>query len=455
MAYGNTNGPGKSGGGSPAGDLSDVWKQLGRSSGDLSDETDRATDAMRSLWAELAAGPDKLKESTGKLAGAIETTADLLRKLGEAVTGAVGQLAGGGVKKAAPFVDLTGNGPGDVETLTPDGAKPKAKKDTDPDKGSQAGEAAGRLQAVANGMQSIASMGGQPAALVMAVGGQIAKVAEQFGAAGKVVGQFVQVVTGLPQLFKSASDSVNQYVQAFSPMLAGRYDRAWKDLTAAIGEQLTPVLKAVTDVVRWFADGIAGLTPVIKPIVSAVLNGLQPVVSLVGEIFRELVTEFALVAQAFAPLVQLVAQLAAGPLMLMVQGLRAVVQVVAQVTKAVAGMLGLKTPEYDGSSFRKSAQQASFTSSEDLWKKMVEATANQGRAAKVDPVPNLLEAIKQRLDAMPQEFAAAVGDKISGAAKAYGDAVGTVFQKFAEGKGLGPVANTLADMARGVSLKRN
>lgn len=446
MAYGNQNARND-----PAGGMADVWRQLARQSADLGDEAGAAAEQFRGLSAAVRESADGLRGGLSALTSTSRAAADALRQLADTMAA---QASRSSLRTAAPFVDLTGAGPGAVETLTPDGSKPKAAaRPAPPDSAAKANAAADAMQKVAFGFQSIASLGGTPAGAISAAGGQLAKLAAQFGPWGQAASTFIQTASQLPQLFKSAADSVASYVQAFAPAIAQRYQRAWADLQAAIGEQLTPVLKGVTEVVRFFADTVAGLTPVVRPVVDAVTRGLRPVMALAGELFRELATEGALFAQAAAPLIGLFAELSSGPLQLTVAGMRGMVWVLGQVTKAVSALLGLKTPEFDGSSYGKSAQQAEFTTSEDLWRKMVEATANQGRGEAVDPVPNLLGTANTHLESIATNIKLFLQASEKGRAAV--QTAGTAAPSIAANAIGGPVAGLLVDMLRGQNLKRN
>lgn len=323
-----------------------------------------------------------------------------------------------------PFVDLTGTAapPEELETDQDRARREKEKSEAEAKaesaKYEPMNQTAGRVREMANAFQSIASMGGQPASAVMALGGQVSRLTQnlptlgkafgdmiggQFGAsitslAGKfgpyatAVSQFIQVAASLPQLFKSAADSVRNYVSAFAPVTASRYDRAWADLIASIGENLTPVLDAATEVVRWFGDTIAGITPVIRPVVQYVTTAFQPIGRLIGDVFRQVLTGGVLLAEAFAPLALIVAELSMGPLQMLVAGMQGVLDVVKALTRGVANLMGLGVPEYDGASRGKSAPTATFTTSSSAWQEVVRNSVNQGRATQND-IPNKVSEI--------------------------------------------------------------
>lgn len=417
-----------------------------------------------------------------------------MQSLASGVSGA----SGGGKQTAYPFVDLTGTATAPPEEVETDGDRKKrekteakakgdaekAKKKEEDEKAKQLSpleKAAGHVEGFANGLQSIASMGGQPAAAVNAVGGQVAKLttnlptlgkaigdmvggqiggsisslAGKFGPYAAAVGQFIDTAAGLPQLFKSAADSASNYVGAFAPMASERYSRAWQDLTASIGEVLLPVLNAATDVVRFFGDTIAGLTPVVRPLVDFAMRMVRPFALLAGDVFRELVTVGALLVDAFTPLIELMVEMSVGPLRMLAEGMRAVVKVITDVTRAVGGFLGLKVPNFNGASYGKSAQTPEWSDTTAAWKKLVESTANQGQAATEERVPTLLENIKTALDGLPAKFAAELAGVMNRGGQAVNQVVNGSVQAFARGEGLGPVIEHLGNLMRPQVLKRS
>lgn len=203
------------------------------------------------------------------------------------------------------------------------------------------------VDAVVAGLQTIASMGGQPAAAVAAFGGQMSKLTNTF--IGAAPAQFVSVMSQLPQLFKSAADSVSQYVRAFSPATVARYERAWADLTAAIGRVLMPVMDGAIKVVRYFGDTIAGLQPVFGPLVRDIVTALTPTFEQVGRVFREVVGVAAAVYQAFHPLVSVVAGVL-NPLRTFTLAMKLLADILKAVTIGLTMLFGLKMPKFEGAS---------------------------------------------------------------------------------------------------------
>ncbi len=228
----------------------------------------------------------------------------------------------------------------------------------------RADKTAASVQRVFGAFQSVASMGGQVTSFVSAFGGQISRLVSTMGPAGTVAGAFISVASQLPQLFKSAADSVANYVQAFSPLTAQRYSRAWADLSASIGQTLMPVLDAATSVVRYFGDTIAGLNQVLGPLVRDVVNSLKPAFTAVGSVFRDMIRVGVILYEVFKPVLNVLVQIAdfLNPFSLFVTLLGKLAPYITLATNALALFLGVDLGSFQGGSQGKAAQSTGMTS---------------------------------------------------------------------------------------------
>jgi len=245
--------------------------------------------------------------------------------------------------------------------------------------------AANALGKVVGGLQTIASFGGQPAAAIGAIGGQIGKVAGMMGPWGAAVGAFVSVGAQVPQLFKSAADSIAQLVGAYSPATVKMYQRAWADLTASIGQMLMPVMRACTAVVRYFADSIAGLRPVLQPIIDTLTDIYSKSYGGVGALIRETMNVFVTFGSAVMPIVTDSIRLLYTPMTWFADQLRQLAVWIRTGAQAIAMWLGLDWKEATGSSQMKAAVGTSTTTTTDMLRKMREQAFALGSSGKAEP----------------------------------------------------------------------
>src|SRR5262245_21840394 len=96
--------------------------------------------------------------------------------------------------------------------------------------------------------QALRALGG--VAVGRLAGGQLGGIIGG-GAAGGPVGLAVGVAVGAVE---NIFGKVKEAVAKFSPGTMHRYEMAWDDLYAVIGEKLVPVIKFATEAVRAFAD---------------------------------------------------------------------------------------------------------------------------------------------------------------------------------------------------------
>ena len=313
----------------------------------------------------------------------------------------------------------------------------------------QADKTAASVRRVFGAFQSVASMSGNATSAVSAFGGKISSLASSLGPAGTVAGAFVSVVAGLPQLFKSAADSVQNYVQAFSPLTAQRYSRAWADLTASIGQTLMPVLDAATSVVRFFGDTIAGLNGVIRPLVTGVISFLKPAFEAVGATFREIIKVGLIMFEVFKPLGGLLLQVFTGPFRLFVDLFGQFIKFVSVGVTALAKLLGVNLPKFDGESQGKAFANTSTTSASAMLQSLREKAYQLGGSGKPDIPQQQLDIMALILKKLEEFSIDAIGTKIADEIKkAMQDAVQSL-QKFA-GDAINMLPKAIAEATKGL-----
>jgi len=312
----------------------------------------------------------------------------------------------------------------------------------------QADKTAASVKRVFGAFQSVASMSGNATSAVSAFGGQVASLTSSLGPAGTVAGAFVSVVSSLPQLFKSAADSVQNYVQAFSPLTAQRYSRAWADLTASIGQTLMPVLDAATSVVRFFGDTIAGLNGVIRPLVTGVISFLKPAFEAGGATFREMIKVGLIMFEVFKPVAGLLLQVFTGPFRLFVDLFGQFIKFVAVGTEALARFFGVNLPKFDGSSQGKAFANTSTTNTSSMLGSLREKAYQLGGGGKDVPQQQLdimAMILKQIEKFSPEAIGKGIADEINRAMK---EAVESI-RKFA-GDAIGMLPKAIAEATKGL-----
>jgi phage-related protein len=265
---------------------------------------------------------------------------------------------------------------------------------------------------VTTSLQTIASMSGQPAAAVAAFGGQLGKVAGMFGPWGQAVGSFLSTASGLPQVFRSATESLANYVRAFSPATVQRYERAWADLTASVGRILMPVMDGAIRVVRWLGDSIAGLTPILQPLLRDVMASVGPVLNVVGNALREVVSSASLVYQALRPLLGGLLDIL-NPVRLLTAGMKLFADVLRMVNVGLAALFGLKLPQFQGASQGLAFAQTGTTDvggmlrrlREEAYKVGGEGEKKDPNVQQVDLLREIYKVLIDRVANLPKEMA--------------------------------------------------
>jgi phage-related protein len=149
-----------------------------------------------------------------------------------------------------------------------------------------------------------------------------------------------------------ARNLVGQFVGAFNPASLELFDRAVNDLYGSIGEILTPVMAGLTEVVRFAADTVAGLTPVLQPLIRDVLGAARPVFEAMGGALRQALTAAAPVVEllgttlttlltAAQPIYQAYYDILGSVAELVATGLQGSLEALMPVVPVVAAVLGL------------------------------------------------------------------------------------------------------------------
>lgn len=367
-------------------------------------------------------------QPNGQFAASVAELTATVRTLSGSLGALAAPFARNAPPTAFPAVDFTPGAPGTqlarraAEVLTPDGATPPPRPPADaaadePERAKKfdwsgvANRIGDSTRRIFGGLQSIASMGGQPASAIAAVGGQLGQLASLFGPWGAAAGALISTVSQLPQLFKSAADSVAEYVKVFSPATAGRYERAWADLSGSIGELLIPVLEGATRVVRWFGDTAAGLTPVLAPLVETYMGLLSDQWSALGDVVREMATQGALTVEALRPLLPLLVEIASGPARLLTAGLRAMADAMRRVNDLTSRFLGISL-QFDGSSFGKSAVSASTGSVSQLISRSNEAAFGAAAGgSERQQMKSVFEQLRDAIKELPGQIAKAIREE--------------------------------------------
>ena len=251
-------------------------------------------------------------------------------------------------------------------------------------------ETADKLSGVVSSLRMIASGMGSPTGAVSGLGSGLGM------AIGGPAGTMVSAVAQLPALFKAGADSVSNFVSAFAPALGARYSQAWADLSASIGEQLLPVLEMATGVVRFFGDIVAGLTPIIRPVVDQLSRIYSAFGGALQDVFNEFIKSFIILDSVFAPFRELMIDLATGPLQLLTWGLKQLAEWLKVATNQLAIFFGVEVPKIEGASMGKAATSVTTTTTDGLLRSLREKAFALGKSGGEDPAAksaNLLQQI--------------------------------------------------------------
>jgi hypothetical protein len=204
------------------------------------------------------------------------------------------------------------------------------------------------------------------------------------------------LIAAADPLFKMLGDGIRQLINT------GALAASMKLIGSVIGlvtASFSSLIPLVVQVVRVFqaiqtnvANLFAGLFTAIRPIVAFVgsLIGsiLKPLMTAFADIFTTLVDVVGLLLEIFGELVGVVLELLKPaieflivPLRLLAEGLTWVAKKVRDLLNQLRDFLGLDPlgAERSGSSLGKGATQASFTSTDEIWKNMQKATFGAGR----------------------------------------------------------------------------
>jgi len=93
------------------------------------------------------------------------------------------------------------------------------------------------------------------------LGGIVGPGAAVGGAVGGAIGQAGGTVAGLVAPFRAATSAIGSFVEKANPKAMERLNIAFDDVTAVVGQALTPVIEALTPAVRLFGDFLKSILP--------------------------------------------------------------------------------------------------------------------------------------------------------------------------------------------------
>jgi phage-related protein len=136
--------------------------------------------------------------------------------------------------------------------------------------------------------------------------------------------------------------------------------------------------------VRWFADSVAGLRPIISPVVDTITRVVSGGLGALGSVLREMQNTFVTLASAVMPLVTEGIKLMVTPLMMFADLMRQLAVWVRTGAMALSRLFGIQFKDATGSSQGMAATSASTTTTSDLLKRMRESAFGLGSAGKAD-----------------------------------------------------------------------
>lgn len=227
------------------------------------------------------------------------------------------------------------------------------------------------------------------------------------GPLSPVISQLSGGVSYLTEAMESAFATsrrlTEQYVRMFAPAEANLFQQAVKDLNATLGEQLVPVTRAARDVIRWFADGLATVTPYVRAFIEEVIGTLKPTVLVLGETFRQLFT-------AMRPTAQLIGELFIVVLESVTDSIITLVQWFNRLLREVNAFFGLQVAEM-GDSRGKAYAPANTTNAQGLLTKLQQNAFGQGREDPARKQISILGQIERAILDLPDKIADAIRRK--------------------------------------------
>lgn len=208
------------------------------------------------------------------------------------------------------------------------------------------------------------------------------------GATGRTIGEGL---ADFAQTLQRVTSQMKGYVEALNPAVAQQFGTAMKELSATIGESLSPALSVLTDVIRQVADQLA-------PALQDLAEPLEVLAQIVGDVLISAARILGPLLQALTPILKAV-----------FEGLRTAIQEVikwllvftAYLLKSIGALAALQSLvnafKPDAGGVR--AQAAGTTSIKDLQsisKDLATASANaQGRRPETneDFIPKIYDAL--------------------------------------------------------------
>ena len=190
--------------------------------------------------------------------------------------------------------------------------------------------------AAAAAVGAIARLAGGNVGAIEKTAGAIDKLAGAGRAAfGSVTALASSITGGLLSPLGAVRDlfnSIGNLVGLFNPGVVAQFQLALNDTMAVIGSSLVPVMQGMTQYVRLFGDALAGLLPVIRPLMDSI-----------GGYIARGAQGFLPLLQAAAPFIELFADSMALLLDKLSVGVAFLQGVVAELITTIAELFGLES----------------------------------------------------------------------------------------------------------------
>jgi hypothetical protein len=317
-------------------------------------QADPMQDLLKQLKAEVQARKDA-ERATADLTKELRAEADTARKAATAlglVSGAMSSLGSGKVASL-------GTGLGSLVSHFQGFGKLEGA-------GAKAGSV---LNMIGAGKQALGSLAG----IVKSVGSVASVAGLALGGVGAAVGGLTGSLTAPLDAIKSTVDAISQFVQLANPGVFLQFTRAMDDAMAVLGGMLTPVLEGLTVYVRTYADALARLGPV-----------LQPLFDEFGQLFADMALIGAQMLEAYAPLIQLLADGLIPVIRKLAEGFAFVEGAIIQLVNTFTSLLGLTSRFDKGKNSQGAAVRGIHTGSVDdfakrQFEKMIEGAFSSGK----------------------------------------------------------------------------
>lgn len=278
----------------------------------------------------------------------------------------------------------------------------------------------------------------------------------------KVQQAFVSIATVAPKVagaVASLGASIAGIVAKANPAVAEQFNLALNDTLAVIGQALVPVLQVATQLLRLFADAMAGFSREIGEALGEIFSALMPVFEVFVEVFARLLSVVAEVLKAVAPLIRMVAE-----------GIKTIFDWLGRAIRFLLDLIGIElgdSPLKRGASTGAAVRQASIGSVEGLIQKAQVSAFSLGTAAGPNyaaetanntreiwvRIGSLAEAVQAGFDWVKNHISGPAGD----VADAIRDGFDAIVDDVAGRAGVPPTPREVmpffGDVARGIRLR--